>query len=221
MRSHLKPTSIKINMAFCVVLLLFLAMLFILFFRGNVDDGRRRKSNSGYLNRFQVMEKTYKADGFNVVRSIDSLISIGIITRTGPKTRTYVNGQFYEDSVVQEWAIDLPMKDVEYQGHYIDTIFYNPYDSTTLAGLVISKTQGKHDRGKPAYFGNGFVCKKKKGKYDVKIYGQRTSACRSAEESSMALRRIYFSGARSDNENYNLNDIRYFNSKDFWRVQWD
>lgn len=221
MQRHLKTTSVKINIAFCVVLLLFLAGLFILFFRGNVDNGNRRKTNSGYLNRFQVTEETYKADGLNVVRSIDSLISIGIITRTGPKTRTYINGQFYEDSVVQEWSIDLPMKDIVYQGHYIDTIFYNPYDSTTFAGLVISKTQRKGEIGNPAYSGNGFVCKKKNGRYDVKIYGRRTSACKSVKESSMALRRIYLSDVSVDNEEYDLNDIRYFNSKEFWKVQWE
>lgn len=195
--------------------------LYLFFFQGIADKENPSEKNSSYLNRVRVSTKTYRTDSSNVARSIDSLISIGIITRTGPKTRTYINGQFYEDSVVQEWAIDLPMKDVEYQGHYIDTIFYNPYDSTTFAGLVISEIQRMDDLKNLSYSGNGFVCKKKKGKYDVKIYGQRTSPCRSVEESSMALRRIYFSGVRSDNEDYNLNDIRYFNSKDFWRVQWD
>ena len=65
------------------------------------------------------------------------------------------------------------------------------------------------------------VCTTENGRYDVKIFGLRTSADRSFIESSKALRNIYFSQVSPDNEYYNLNDIRYFNSNDFWNLDWE
>jgi hypothetical protein len=203
-----------------VTLLILGITLSVVLFQGR--DGRisSPSTKSRYLNNFSVTNHTYSRDTANVLICIDSLISIGVTTSTGPKTKTYFNGQFYEDSTVREWAIDLPMKSIEYEKHFIDTIIYKPNDTSLFAGLLISRIHNKVHPESVEYFGNGFVCRKKLGKYIFKIYGRRTKGSKSIRESSRALRKIYFDELGRTKESYNLNDVRYFGSEDFVKIQW-
>jgi hypothetical protein len=207
-----------------IILIVFLSTLSIglgvvLFHK---ESGKMKATSTPppYLNTFSVSDQTYMHDTAKVLSCVDSLISVGIITKTDKKTKTYFNGQFYEDSVVREWAIDLPMKTIEYEKHYVDTLIYNPNDPTTFGGILISRVHHKSNPTFVEYLGNGFLCRKRNHGYNVKIYGRRITGSRSVKECSQVLRTIYFNQPGRRLDQINLNDTRYFSTEEFKKVQW-
>lgn len=171
------------------------------------------KTSNEYLNTYSVSRLTYSMDSLTTIQLIDSLIKIEKIYKIDTLALRYFDGQQYNDSIDRQWAIDLPMKNIKYLQHQIDTIIYKPNDSLKFAGLLISKIQSKTDSNQISYFGNGFLCERNSDLLKLDIKGYRVSNSDSYIDCSFHMRNIYFREMRKKDSIYNLNDKRFWISK--------
>ncbi len=171
------------------------------------------KTPKEYLNTYTVSRLTYSLDSLITIQLIDSLIMIEKIYKMDTLALRYFDGKQYNDSIDRQWAIDLPMKNIKYLQHQIDTIIYKPNDSLKFSGLLISKIQSKTDSNQISYFGNGFICEKKYDILKLNIKGYRVTNSDSYKDCSFNLRNIYFYQIGKKDSFYNLNDIRFWKSE--------
>lgn len=171
------------------------------------------KTSNEYLNTYSVSRLTYSMDSLTTIQLIDSLIKIEKIYKIDTLALRHFDGQQYNDSIDRQWAIDLPMKNIKYLQHQIDTIVYKPNDSLKFAGLLISKIQSKTDSNQINYFGNGFICEKDSDILKFNIKGYRVTNSYSYKDCSFYMRKLYFQEMGKKNSIYNLDDIRFWNSK--------
>jgi hypothetical protein len=174
-----------------------------------------------FFNSFQVSRQTLDNDKRQVVKTVDSLISLQVIYKPAEKALRYFDGTTYEDTVDRQWAIDLPMKSITYVDHYVDTIFYNPGDKNVFSGTLISKTQNRLAKNGIEYVGNGFVCKRVGQVLKLKIEGSRVTGSETIDICSDAMHEIYFIEMGLVDSNFNLNDKRFWTTKEITRINWD
>jgi hypothetical protein len=174
-----------------------------------------------FINSFQVNRQTLDNDKQQVVETVDSLISLQVIYKSAEKALRYFDGKTYEDTVDRQWAIDLPMKSITYVDHYVDTIFYKPDDKNVFSGTLISKTQNRLAKNGIEYVGNGFVCKRVGKVLKLKIEGYRVTGSETIDVCSDAMHEIYFREMGLVDSSFNLNDKRFWTTKEVTRINWD
>lgn len=174
-----------------------------------------------FINSFQVDRQTYNNDKQEVIKTVDSLISLQVIYKSAEKVLRYFDGKTYEDTLDRQWAIDLPMKNIKYINHYTDTIFYQSDDRNTFSGILVSKTQNRLAKGGIEYVGNGFVCKRVGQILKLRINGYGVTGSETIDICSDAMHEIYFKEMGLVDSSFNLNDKRYWTSKDITKITWD
>jgi hypothetical protein len=195
------------------ILYFILTGLIIVILFGYLINSKRTKTSIDYLNTFSVSRITYLEDSLTTIKLIDSLIKIEKVFEPAKIALRHFDGKSYNDSINRQWAIDLPMKNLNYLSNQIDTIVYNPNDSTLFAGLLISKIQDKLDSKQISYFGNGFICEKQSNILKLDIKGYRVTNSKSINDCSKYLRKIYFQEMGQRDSLYNMNDRRFWTAK--------
>lgn len=174
-----------------------------------------------FINSFQVSRQTLDNDKRQVVKTVDSLISLQVIYKPAEKALRYFDGKTYEDTVDRQWAIDLPMKSITYVEHYVDTIFYKPDDINVFSGILISKTKHRLAKNGIEYVGHGFICKRTGQIIELRISGYGVTGSETIEICSEAIHEIYFREMGLKENGFNLNDNRFWKSKTFTKIAWD
>ncbi len=178
-------------------------------------------TSKDFLNLFQVSQPTYLNDKLQVIKTVDSLLSLHVKYKSAEKALRFFDGKTYEDTVDRQWAIDLPMKGIRYIEHHVDTIFYNPHDQNMFAGILISKTTHRLARNGIEYVGNGFVCKRNGQILQLAINGYRVTGSGTIEECTDAIHGIYFREMGLVDSSFNLNGKRFWASNDLIKIKWD
>lgn len=202
---------------FGLVGLLILAGLFGL----RLLDEKSTTTPDDYANTSTVNGLRYLNDKTQVIKTVDSLLSIEVIYKPADKALRYFDGKTFEDTVDRQWAIDLPMKNVTYLEHFVDTIFYKPTDNSEFAGLLISKINNPLAKNGIEYFGNGFLCKRQENTLQLIIKGYRVTGSETIDQCRAALHDIYFREMGLVDSSFNLNDKRYWTSKSVSKITWD
>ncbi len=174
-----------------------------------------------FINSYQVSSSTYLRDKEQVIKTIDSLITIKIIHKPAEYGLRYFNGTTYEDTIERKWAINLPMKSIKYVEHYVDTLFYNPDNQNEFAGIIISKTENKLAKNGIEYVGNGFLCKRNTQTLQIRIIKYSVTGSQTLNQCRESVREIYFRELEIINGCYNLNDIRYWSLDSVRKVDWE
>lgn len=174
-----------------------------------------------YMNTLTVNAQTYSNDKTQVIKTVDSLLAVEVIYKPADKALRYFDGKTFEDTVARQWAIDLPMKNVKYLEHIVDTMFYNPTDNSEFAGLLISKMNNRLAKNGIEYFGNGFLCKRAGQTIQLVISGHRVTGAETREQCSEFLHDIYFRKMGLIDSSFNLNDKRFWTSRHALKVTWE
>ena len=191
-----------------------------MFFYGvGFDKLVKTTTSNKFKNDYSVERLKYSNDSIQLVSLVDSLIAKQIIFKPAERNKRYFNGKMYNDTIDRSWAIALPLKSNTFIYSTIDTLFYSPFDSSLIAGLLINKMRNEYisntnNPEKIEYYGNGFVAWKGDGQYQIQILKNRTSS-EKIESVSTKLFKIYCRNDDFEREGYNMNDIRFWKENDW------
>ncbi len=163
-----------------------------------------------YVYNLKVDSSKYQADKIRLQNQVDSLIKIKIIQKPSELARRYFNGQFFNDSIERDWAIDLPTG-LDYMETVIDTLFYAENGNDVIAGLLINKVYNdymNYPNGGVEFIGRGFIYDKTEIK-PFKLLRNSVSGHETYETCSDKLRYFYLKKIGSYKNRLNMNDIRF------------
>ena len=167
-----------------------------------------------YVYDVKVDAEKYERDKIRLQKLIDSLIEVKTIEKRSTFALRYFNGKTYTDSLERDWAINLPTT-VDYNDIIIDTLFYSESGNEVVAGLLICKVYSElvdYPNGGTEYFGKGFVFDKNNIK-PVKMLSYSVTGHTNYKSTSERLRYFYFKKIGTYENELNMNDVRFLNSK--------
>lgn len=165
-----------------------------------------------FLYNVKVDPNIYERDKIKIQKLVDSLIKVKTVERTAKLALRYFNGKTYNDSIERDWAIDLPTK-LYYKKNIVDTLFYSENGKNIIAGLLINKVFNEFKdylKGGIEYEGRGFIFNENDFK-PIKMLVYSVSGYDNYKSCSDRLRYFYFKKIGSNEDEFNMNDIRFLN----------
>lgn len=165
-----------------------------------------------FLYNLKVDANIYQRDKVKIQKLVDSLIKVKTVEKTADLASRYFNGKTYNDSIERDWAIDLPTQ-LEYKETIIDTLFYSENGKEIIAGLLINKVFNdlkNYPKGGFDYEGRGFIFNENDFK-PIKILAYSVSGYDNYKSCSDRLRYFYLKKIGSNENEFNMNDIRFLN----------
>lgn len=166
-----------------------------------------------FLYNVKVDQIKYEQDKVKLQNLVDSLINIKIIQKPSELALRYFNGKTYNDTIERDWAIDLPTK-LEYKESIIDTLFYSENGKSIIAGLLINKVfneYANYPTGGIVFNGRGFLFNEN----ETKPFKILSCMCghNTYNSCSDKLRYYYFKKIGTYENEFNMNDTRFLNSR--------
>jgi hypothetical protein len=160
----------------------------------------------------KVDANIYQSDKVKIQKLVDSLIKVKTVERTAELASRYFNGNTYNDTIERDWAIDLPAK-LDYKKTIVDTLFYSENGKKIIAGLLINKVFNEfkdYPKGGIEYEGYGFIFNENDFK-PIKMLVYSVGGYDNYESCSNRLRYFYLKKIGTDEDEFNMNDIRFLN----------
>lgn len=167
-----------------------------------------------FLYNVKVDAKIYQRDKIKIQKLVDSLLKIKIVERPAELASRYFNGKTYNDSIERDWSIDLPTK-LQYKKTIVDTLFYSENGKEIIAGLLINEVFNElknYPNGAIDYEGRGFVFNETDFK-PIKMLMYSVSGYDNHKSCSDRLRYFYLKKIGTNENEFNMNDIRFLNKK--------
>jgi hypothetical protein len=169
----------------------------------------------------RVSKEEYRRDVEFITSFADSLIRLGVVTQPAEFARRMFNGSFYEDSLHRDWGFPAPPFEVPIELR-VDTLFHDP-GSALIAVFIIRKYVSPvpiSESDSIRYVGNAFVFNRNKSAFQFHPLSYSYSTTRSFESCSKGIRDYYLKKLGQQHGKYNLNDLRFWTSKD-WTIVWN
>ncbi len=169
-----------------------------------------------YLYNVDIDPKKYQKDKIRLENQVDSLLNLGVVMKTAELNTRYFEGQYYNDTIERDWAIDLPQS-LKYNQTIIDTLFYDEKGDEIIAGLLISEVYNEfidYPKGGIEFIGRGFKYKKNNTKPFLMLRFSVTGH-KSYTSCSDRLRYYYFKRIGTYENDHNMNDIRFLYPRNF------
>ncbi len=211
--STFKENIKKINVWFLLVLSSPLAIMSMIDITKEYSlEMTKTTTPKEFLYNVKVAPNIYERDKIKIQKLVDSLIKVKTVEKTAELALRYFNGKTYNDTIERDWAIDLPTK-LDYKKTIVDTLFYSENGKKIISGLLINKVFNEfknYPKGGIDYEGYGFIFNENKIK-PIKMLVYSVSGCDDYKSCSDILRHFYLKKIGSNENEFNMNDIRFLN----------